>query len=131
MPGLGVFVLDMFLFNMFMLVVLVCAMSGVVFGMFLGYVRGEFRPVGSASGFDFRDFFFGEFRNRSDGLFLGARIRLFFIEFGSADDSIGLRFFGGFFMLGLCEIGGQRGDLIFVQLRVISRGFDAVTSRFL
>jgi hypothetical protein len=92
MPGLGVFILDMF-----MLDVLVSAVSGVMFGVFLSHVRGEFRPVGSASGLDLLDFLFGEFRDCGGGCSLGTFVRLFFrlffFEFGSADDGIGFRFF--------------------------------------
>jgi len=40
-------------------------MSCVVFGVFLGHIRSEFRPIGRASRFDFLGFFLGEFRNFS------------------------------------------------------------------
>jgi hypothetical protein len=116
-----VFIFGVLEFDRFMLVVLVGAMSGMVFGVCLRYVRGEFRPVGSTSGFHFLDFFFGEFRNFDDGRFLGflgaligVFFRIFFVEVGSADNGIGFRFFRSFFVLGFHETGGQRGDLIFV-----------------
>src|SRR5712692_764116 len=65
-----VFILNVFMVDMFVLVVLMLTVSGMMFGMFLGHVRGEFRPVGSAAGFDFRGFFFGEFRNLGNCCFL-------------------------------------------------------------
>src|SRR5258708_5271746 len=65
-----VFILNMFMVDMFVLVVLMLTVSGMMLGMFLGHVRGEFRPVGSAAGFDFRGFFFREFRNLSNCCFL-------------------------------------------------------------
>ena len=64
-----VVILNMFMVDMFVLVMLM-TVSGMMFGMFLGHVRGEFRPVGSAAGFDFRGFFFGEFRNPGNCCFL-------------------------------------------------------------
>src|SRR5258708_23419924 len=65
-----VFILNVFMVDMFVLVVLMLTVSGMMFGMFLGHVRGEFGPVGSAAGFDFRSFFFGEFRNLGNCCFL-------------------------------------------------------------
>jgi hypothetical protein len=128
------FDLNVFVLDMFMLAVLVRTMCGVVFGVLLSHVRGEFRPVGRASGFDFLDFFLGEFRNFSDRCFFRF-FRLFFcfffVEFGAADDGIGFRFFLRLFVLGLDETGGECGDLIFVQFSVNPGGFDAVTSRLL
>jgi len=49
-----VFVIDVFTLDVFML-----AVSSIMFGVFLSHVGGEFRPVGSATGFNFLDFFFG------------------------------------------------------------------------
>jgi hypothetical protein len=105
MPGLGVFVAVFrdFLFVMFVFIMIVLmfvqlmrAMFGVVFGMRLGNISGEFGAVDGASGFDFRGFFFREFRDsgyRGFFSFLGPLIfmffRVFFIEFGAADDGIG------------------------------------------
>ena len=45
---------------MFRLAVLVRTMGVVVFGVSLRHIRGEFRPVGRTSGFDFFGFFLGE-----------------------------------------------------------------------
>jgi hypothetical protein len=60
--GFGVCTLpDVFVLDQFVVVVL--AMCGVVLGVFLSNIRGEFGAVGGASGFDFRGLFFGEFRN--------------------------------------------------------------------
>src|SRR6266478_3560790 len=73
----GGFILNVFMVDMFVLVVLMLTVSGMTFGMFLGHVRGEFRPVGSAAGFDFRGFFFGEFRNLGNCCFLSF-FRFFF-----------------------------------------------------
>ena len=130
---------DLCSLGMFVRFVLVRSpVNGVVFGVFLGYIRCELRAVGGAAGLDFLDFFLGEFGNFGDGRFLGffrnffcLFFRFFFVEFGAADDGIGFRFFGGFFVLGFDETGGERGDLIFVQLRVIPGGFRAVTGRIL
>jgi hypothetical protein len=128
MFGFGVYMIDVLMCDMFMLVVLgllfamlVRAMFGVVFGMFLGNVRSEFRAVGSASGFDFRDFFFRELRDGGDIRFFGFLgtivrlfVRLFFFEFGAANNGIGFRSFRSFFVLGFDETGGECGDLILV-----------------
>jgi len=115
MLDLGVLVLDVF-----MLAVLVLAMCCVVFGVLLSHVRGEFRPVGRASRFDFLGFFLGEFRNFSGRCFFcffrsffGLLFRLFFVEFGAAGDGVGFRFCGGFFVFGLHEVGGERRNLVF------------------
>jgi hypothetical protein len=134
----GVFEVSVFVLNMFWLAVLAFAVRGVVFGVFLRHVGGKFRAVGGASGFDFLDFFLGEFRNFGDyrgfrffrllfGLFFG----FFFVEFGAADDGIGFRFFLRLFVLGFDETRGESGDLIFVQFGVIPYGFHAVSGRFL
>jgi len=111
----------MFVFVVLLLAMLERAMFGVVFGVFLSHVRGEFRAVGSTSGFDFGGFFFGEFRDLSDGCLLGFLATLirvffgfFFVEFGAADDGIGFGFFRSFFVLGFDETGSECGDLIFV-----------------
>jgi len=76
----SVFIPKVFMVDMFVPVVLMLTVSGMMFGMFLGHVRGEFRPVGSAAGFDFRGFFFGEFRNLGNGRFLSF-FRFFFCLF--------------------------------------------------
>jgi hypothetical protein len=117
---------------------LVRAVFGVVFGMFLSHVRREFSAVGGASSFYFRDFFLGEFRDLNDwslfgflSTFFGMFFRVFFFKFGAADDGIGLRFFRSFFVLGFHETGSEGGDLIFVQLSVIPGGFESAGSRFL
>ena len=122
-PDLGVLVLDMFL-----LAVLVLAMSCVVFGVLLSHVRSEFRPVGGASSFDFLDFFLGEFRDFSGRCFFSF-FSFFFVEFGAADDGIGFCFFLGLFVFGLDETGSECGDLIFVQFKVIADSFRIVSSR--
>ena len=111
MPYLGVFVLAVF----------VLAMSCVVFGVLLSHVCSEFRPVGCASSFDFLDF-----RDFSSRCFFS----FFFVEFGAADDGIGFRFFLGLFVFGLDETGSERGDLIFVQFKVIAGRFGFIFSRF-
>src|SRR5882724_7247976 len=99
------------------LVMLLLAMGGVVLGVFLSHVRGEFRAVGGAAGFHLLGFFLGEFRNSGDYCFFRF-VRLlfcfFFVEFGAADNGIGFRHFRGFFVLGLDKARGKRGDLIFV-----------------
>jgi len=137
--------IDELVLGMFMLVVLglifamlMRAKFSVVFGMFLSHVRREFGAVGGASSLYFRDFFFGEFRDLSDwspfgflGAFFGVCFRVFFFEFGTADDGIGIRFFRSFFVLGFDETGSEGGDLIFVQLSVIPGGFKSAGSRFL
>jgi hypothetical protein len=112
MPDLGVLMLCVFMFDMFVLAVLVFAMSCVVFGVLLSHVRSEFRPVGGASSFDFLDFFLGEFRNFSGRCFFSF-FCFFFVEFGAAYDG-GFRFFLRLFVFGLDETGSERGDLIFV-----------------
>ena len=129
----GLFVVSVFVLNMFNL-----AECGMVFGMFLRDVGGKFRPVGRAPSFDFLDFFLGEFRDfggccgfRFFCLVFGLFFRFFFVEFGTADDGIGLGFFLRLFVLGFDETGSESGDLIFVQFRVIPHGFDAVAGRFL
>jgi hypothetical protein len=119
-----------------MLIDVMRAMSSIVFGVCLRYVRSEFRPVGRASGFDFLGFFLGEFGNFGDYrgfrffcLVFGLFFRFFFVEFGAADDGIGFRFFLRLFMLSFDETGGESGDLILIQLGVIAHGFYA--GRFL
>lgn len=98
--------LDIVVLGSFKLVMLLPAKRSVMLGVFLSYVRGEFRAVGGASGFHLLGFFLGEFRNRSDYCFFRF-FRLFFclflVKFGSADDGIGFRHFRGFFVLGLDE----------------------------
>jgi hypothetical protein len=124
-------------FKLVMLVlgVLLPAMSRVMLGVFLSDVRGEFRPVGGASGFHFLGFFLGKFRNARDYCFFcffrffRLFFRFFFVKFGAADDSIGFRHSRGFFVFGLDEAGGERGDLIFVQLNVVSNGVHIVGRR--
>jgi hypothetical protein len=134
----GLFVVSVFVLNMFSFAVLVFAVCGVVFGVFLRHVGGKFRAVGRASGFDFLDFFLGEFRDFGDyrgfrffRLVFGLFFRFFFVEFGAADDGIGLRPFLRLFVLGFDETGGESGDLILVQFGVIAYCFDAVAGRFL
>jgi hypothetical protein len=87
-----------------------------MFGTFLSNVGGEFRPVGGATCFDFLGFLFAELRNRFGVNFL-VFIRFFFgfflFENGTTRQSIGFRFRGRFFVLGLREISGESGDLIF------------------
>jgi len=131
MLGLGVFVLDVLVFVMLVLglvfVQFVRAKFGVVFSMRLGYVGGEFGAVDGASGFDFRGFFFGEFRDSRDrrffsflGTLIGKFFRIFFFKFGAADDGIGFCSLRSFFMLGFDESGSERGDLVFVKFGFIS-----------
>lgn len=122
---LGVFVI---VFRGFLFVVLVLmfvqfvrTMFGMVFGVCLSNVGGEFGAVDGASGFDFRGFFFGEFRDAGDrgffcflGAFIGMVFRVFFFKFGATDDGIGFRFFRGFFVLGFDETGSEGGYLILV-----------------
>jgi hypothetical protein len=108
---LGVFMLDIFVLSIFMLTV-----RFGVFGALLSDVRGEFRPVGRAACFDFLGFFCTEFRNCFGVNFLVfARFlfRLVLFENGATRQSIGIRYCSGFFVLGLREIGGERGNLIF------------------
>src|SRR5258708_10285260 len=133
-----VVILKVVMVGMFVLVVLMLAVSGMMFGMFLGHVRGEFGPVGSAAGFAFRSFFFGEFRNLSNCCFLSffrfffcLFFCFFFVEFGIADDGIDFRCFRSLFLLGFDEAGSQRGNLIFVQLNVIPGGLRTVSSGLL
>jgi hypothetical protein len=129
---LGMFVLDLIMLDMFLLAVLVLAMRGVVFGVFLSHVRGEFRAVGRSSSFDFLDFFLGEFGDFSDWrcfLFFRLFFRFFFVEFGATNDGIGFRFLLCLFVFGLDETGGECGDLIFVQFGVIPGGFRVVGKR--
>src|SRR2546427_12121466 len=64
------FLVGMLRLEVFVLVVLMLAVSGIMFGVFLSHIRSEFRPVGSAAGFNFRGFFFREFRNLGDCCFL-------------------------------------------------------------
>src|SRR6266849_557194 len=128
----GMLRLDAFVLGMFLPAVLVRAMRGVAFGVFLGHVRGKFRAAGRASGFDFLGFFLGELRNLRDGCFFRFFrwfFRFFFVEFGAADDGIGFRFFLRLFVLGLDESGGECGHLIFVQISIIPCAFHIVTSR--
>jgi hypothetical protein len=47
---------------------------------------------------------------------------VFLVENGAANESVRLRFGGSFFVLGFDKIGGQGGDLIFIQLAVIANG---------
>jgi hypothetical protein len=105
-----------FLFNMYVFLVFVRSVSGVVFGVLLSYVRGKFRPVGGAPGFDFLDLFLGEFRNFSGSdLFHFFRFfRFIVVKFGATDDGIDFRYFRGLFLLGFDETGGKGGDLIVV-----------------
>jgi hypothetical protein len=105
----GVLCLEVFVVDMF---VLMLTVSGMMFGMFLGHVRGEFRPVGSAAGFDFRGFFFGEFRNLGNCCSLGFShvffclfFCFFFVEFGTADDGIDFRCFRSLLLLRFDEAG--------------------------
>ncbi len=72
--------LEVFVVDMLVLVVLMLTVSGIVFGMFLSHVRSEFRPVSSAAGFNFRGFFFREFRNLGNCCFLSF-FRTFFCLF--------------------------------------------------
>jgi hypothetical protein len=122
MPDLGVLVLGVL--DMFVL-----AMRCVVLGVLLSHVRSEFRTVGRAPSFDFLDFFLREFRNFSDWCFF-TFFCFFFVEFGAADDGIGFRFFLGLFVFGLDKTGSERGDLIFVQFKVIASRFGFIFSRF-
>lgn len=118
---LGFFVLGFFVFGMFVLGVLVFTMRFGMFGAFLGDVGGKFRAVGRASGFDFFGFFLVELR---DGLGMNFLVfnRLFFrfVLFKDSPpcQSIGFRFFGGFFVFGFREIGGKRRNLIFTQIGI-------------
>ena len=91
--------------------------------------------VDGTSGFDFRRFFFGEFRNsghRGFLSFLGATVcllfRLFFFKFGAADNGIGFCFFRSLFVLGFDETGSECGDLVFVQLSFAPGGFRSVSN---
>ena len=59
MLRLDMFVIDVFVIDVFTLDVFMLAVSSIMFGVFLSHVGGEFRPVGSATGFNFLDFFFG------------------------------------------------------------------------
>ncbi len=136
MLRLEVFVVEVFVLVPLMLVVLMFTVSGIMFGVFLSHIRGEFRPVGSAAGFDFRRFLFREFRDLGNCCFLsffGNFLCLFFgfflFEFGTTDDGIDFRCFRSLFLLGLDETGGERGNLILVQISVIPGGFRAVASR--
>jgi len=108
---LGVFMLDIFVLSIFMVTVRLG-----MFGTLLSDVRGKFRTVGRAACFDFLGFFCAEFRNRFGVNFL-VFIRFFFgfvlFENGATRQSIGIRYCSGFFVLGLSEIGGERGNLIF------------------
>jgi len=113
----GVFVAETFL-----LVLLVLTVNGVVLGMFLSDVRSELRTVGCPAGFHFLGFLLGEFRNlsyRSFLSFFGLLLRFFFVKLCAADDCIGFRFFGCFFVFSFNETGSERGNLIFVQINVI------------
>jgi len=80
-----------------------------VFGVFLSHVRGEFRPVGSASG-STSSTSSAEIPKRQRRVLpqilpclLPFVLPTFFLEFGAASDGIGFRFFGGFFVFGLGE----------------------------
>ena len=127
------FSFDVLVFDMFLLAVLVRAVSGVVFGMLLSHVCGKFRAVGGTASFDFLGFFLGELRNFCNDGFLDlfGMLFVFFVKFSAADYGIGLRLFLRFLVLGLDETGGERGDLIFVQFTVIPDGFHMVDSRLL
>jgi hypothetical protein len=59
-----VFELDVFMLGLFVPGIFVLAMRFGMFGVLLSHVRGEFRPVGGASRFDFFAFFLGKFRVR-------------------------------------------------------------------
>lgn len=137
---LGMFVVGMLMAGLFigemsvLFFVIMSSVNGVVFGVFLGHVRGEFRAVGGAPGFHFLDFFFrefGYFRSRGFFSFFRWLFRFFFVEFGAADDGVGFRFFGGFFVLGFDKAGGESGNLVVVQLRIIASRFRAIASGIL
>jgi hypothetical protein len=139
MRGLGVFVLDVLVFVMLVLMFfeLMRAVFGVVFSMFLSYVGGEFGAVYGTAGFDFRGFFFGEFRNPGDGTFFGLLsaivglfFRFFFIEFDAADDGIGYSL-RSFLVFGFDETGSECGDLVLVQLSFAPGDFRPVSNGFL
>jgi hypothetical protein len=67
---------------------------------FLCFLVGELRRIRRKSFFSFFGIFFG-----------------FLLEFGTADDGIGLRLFLRFFVFGLGKIRGQCGNLVFAQFR--------------
>jgi len=110
------FVVEVFLLSMYVFLVFVRSVSGGVFGVLLSYVRGKFRTVGGAPGFDFLDLFLGEFGNFSGcdlfGFFLF--FRFIVVKFSATDDGIDFRYFRGLFLLGFDETGGECGDLIVV-----------------
>lgn len=124
LPGFLVFpffVLDVFVLFLFVGGFFVFTMRFGVFGALLSDVRGKFRAVGGASGFDFIGFFLVELRDRFRMNFL-VFDRFFFrfvlFENSATNESIGFRFFGGLFVFGFGEIGGKRGDLVFTEIGI-------------
>jgi len=113
-------------FHWFMLGVFKFAEGCGMFRAFMCRIRGEFRPAGGATRFDFLGFFIGEFRIFRRWCFFRFfcfPLSLFFFKFRATDDGVGLRFFLSLFVFGFDETGGKRCDLIFVQ-------FDIRASRF-
>src|SRR5260370_19773133 len=109
------------------------AQSCGVLGGFLCHVRGEIGAIGGTASLYLGSFFFRETRDffgrrfrRSVGLLFGILFLFFFFEDGPTDKSVGFRFGCGFLVFGLDEIGGQRVDLILVEIGIAVYGFGFV-----
>ena len=119
--------------------VIVKSKSGMMFGALVSGVSFGLRPICGTAFFDFRGFVLGKLGDFGGvGLFyfalrfgislvfffLYAGLNFFpFLDFfifkdGTAGQSVDLRHFLHFFLLGFDDAGSQSSDLVFVQLRV-------------
>ncbi len=100
-----------FCFFYFFMQFMAFAQGGDMLGVFLSHVGGEVRAISGAAGFDLGNIFLAETGSdfgmsffRAFGFF-DAFSRVFLFEDGAADDRIGFRFGGSFFVFGFDEIG--------------------------
>lgn len=143
----GVFVLGMLVFSVLVHDMLGITESGSVFGAFVSGVGFEFGSIRGAVLFYFFGFILGEFGLRGGLVFGGVQMRFFLafflfgfffrefsfassvnflgfvlFEFGATCEGIDFGVIGSFFVFCLSQFEGERGGLLFAQLRVAASG---------